>query len=157
LELADEMVLDTIAEKCKGSSPLSCTNKQKGCLYMEMQKEEISLDDKYKYWSKLEKKIPGVKNEFELCIVGLKLCNYDEAFTHINFGHSSKKEPLMRCHIFTKKHFKVFTFYYNTSTNEMHVRNTLDSVGRLKRSGVKVEVKSIKQLQELLQKLIVLL
>lgn len=106
-------------------------------------------------WEIIEEKIPGIRNKFEICIVGLKLCNHPESFIKINFGYNSKKQSLLRCHIYTNEFNKIFSFYYNTNTDEAYVRNKLDFNGKLIVSSDKIKIESLEHLQEILQKVII--
>lgn len=111
-----------------------------------------------KLWNKIENKFPGIINIFETCIIGLKLTKYPESFLNTNFGYSgsnSFKEPLMRYHIYSDVHSKIFTFYFNNSTNEMFIRNKLKSDGRLQTCSPRIIINSINELQEYLDKLII--
>jgi len=119
--------------------------------------EEVNRENSNRegLWRRIENNIPGIKNEFEICVLGLIMCKHEKASTIINFGYSSKHEPLLRCHVYTETDNKIFSLYYNTETKDIHIRNVLGLDGKLKVSAPKKKIESLEQLRILLQMLVI--
>ena len=106
-------------------------------------------------WNQFKNNNPEIKNMFETTLTMLKLMNYHEACLKANFGYNSKKEPLLRCHLYTNISHKIFSLYYNTQSNEIFIRNKLNSEKKLMTSSEKINIESNEHLQQLLNKLII--
>lgn len=117
---------------------------------------EIMLEDYQKkkrlkeyYWKIVEENMPGIKNIFESCAIGLRLMNLNESY--INITHTNIS---IKCHIHLSTSKKIFSLYYYLSDNKVFIRNILNENNKLKTSSPKIEIQSIDELQQYLNELL---
>jgi hypothetical protein len=106
-------------------------------------------------WEKLEQRFPDIKNLFELQVVKLRLFGHGDAFVKINTGFDKSHRLMLRCHVLKERQWKIFSFYYNTVTDKMFIRNQLDRYKHLVHNADRVYIDSIDQLDSLLGETII--